>query len=273
VVSTEERIISSEQRTLIEPLRCERISLRGICRAVGVSLTWLLHCMVERFAACPDPLHAQLPVNPTDVVLRRLEAEVDEIWSFVHKKAHKPWIWMAMDAKTRQIMAFHVGDRSRDSAKQLWAKIPIEYREQVIFHPDHIPSDLVEDQWVSNVESSSPRDVLLLHDLWTTFRHLLWSQITSAISTAWDFTTKSGGIWEQPLCAHGVIVTYEAIRQWCRKFGQQYANQLRRRRPRPGEPWIKTAMSSISWSNVGGTSTRPRNSSASCSRAASMCLG
>ena len=129
VVSTEERIISSEQRTLIEPLLCGCISLRGICRAVGVSLTWLLHCMVERFAACPDPLHAQLPVNPTDVVLRRLEAEADEIWSFVQKKAHKPWIWMAMDAKTRQIMAFHVGDRSRDSAKQLWANIHIEYHE------------------------------------------------------------------------------------------------------------------------------------------------
>jgi hypothetical protein len=37
----------------------------------------------------------------------------------------------------------------------------------------HIPSDLVIDQWVSNVESSSPRDFLFLHDLWTTFRHLL----------------------------------------------------------------------------------------------------
>jgi hypothetical protein len=57
-----------------------------------------------------------------------------------------------------------------------------------------LPPDLVVDQWVS-VESSSPRDFLLLHDLWTTFRHLLWSQITSAISTACDFITKSGGIW------------------------------------------------------------------------------
>jgi insertion element IS1 protein InsB len=136
VVSTEERIISSEQRTLVEHLLCERISLRGICRAVGVSLTWLLHFMVERFAACPDHLHAQLPVNPTDVVLRRLEAEADEMWSFVKKKAHTQWIWIAMDAKTRQIIAFHVGDRSRDSAKQLWANIPIEYREQAIFHTD-----------------------------------------------------------------------------------------------------------------------------------------
>jgi hypothetical protein len=30
-----------------------------------------------------------------------------------------------MDAKTRQIMAFHLGDRSRESAKQWWAKIPL----------------------------------------------------------------------------------------------------------------------------------------------------
>ena len=32
-------------------------------------------------------------------------------------------------------------------------------------------------------------------------------------------------------------MSHEAIRQWCRKFGQEYANQLRRRRPRPGDKW------------------------------------
>src|SRR5919109_2069906 len=42
---------------------------------------------------------------------------------------------------------------------------------------------------------------------------------------------------EELLFARGVIVTYEAIRKWCRTFGQQYANQLRRRRPRPGDKW------------------------------------
>jgi putative transposase len=42
---------------------------------------------------------------------------------------------------------------------------------------------------------------------------------------------------EELLLARGVIVTYEAIRQWCRKFGQAYANQLRCRRPRPGDTW------------------------------------
>jgi putative transposase len=42
---------------------------------------------------------------------------------------------------------------------------------------------------------------------------------------------------EECLCARGIIVTSEAIRQRCRKFGQQYANQLRRRCPQRGDQW------------------------------------
>ena len=64
------------------------------------------------------------------MVIRQLEAEADEMWSFVEKKANKQWIWIAMDATTRQVMAFHVGDRSRESGTELWAKIPVVYREQ-----------------------------------------------------------------------------------------------------------------------------------------------
>jgi insertion element IS1 protein InsB len=136
VASAEDRIIADEQRTLIEHLLHERISLRGICRAVGVSLTWLLHFMVERFVACPEHLHVQQQASPTGVIIRQLEAEADEMWSFVQKKANKQWVWIAMDVKTRQVIAFHVGDRSRDSAKELWAKIPLVYREQATFHTD-----------------------------------------------------------------------------------------------------------------------------------------
>jgi insertion element IS1 protein InsB len=33
-------------------------------------------------------------------------------------------------------MAFHVGDRSRDSAKQLWANLPEVYRTQAMFYTD-----------------------------------------------------------------------------------------------------------------------------------------
>ena len=42
---------------------------------------------------------------------------------------------------------------------------------------------------------------------------------------------------EELLAERGVIVTYEAIRQWCQKFGQGYANELRRRRPPTGDKW------------------------------------
>jgi putative transposase len=42
---------------------------------------------------------------------------------------------------------------------------------------------------------------------------------------------------EELLFARGIIVTYEAIRKWCRTFGQPYANALRRWRPKPGDTW------------------------------------
>jgi putative transposase len=42
---------------------------------------------------------------------------------------------------------------------------------------------------------------------------------------------------EELLFTRGIIVTCEAIRKWCLKFGQAYVNQLRRRRPRPGDKW------------------------------------
>ena len=128
--------IAPEQRLRIEQLLRERISLRGICRGVGVSLTWLLHFMVECFTACPEDLHIQLPARPAAVVMSRLEAEADEMWSFVQKKANKQWMWIAMDAETRQIIAFHVGDRRGESGKELWTNIPLVYREQATFHTD-----------------------------------------------------------------------------------------------------------------------------------------
>jgi insertion element IS1 protein InsB len=125
---SEQYLISEDTRALIERLLVERISLRGICRAVGVTLKWLVGFLVQCFEALPDHLNVE-PISRTqDVVIQRLEVEADEMQSFVKKKEHKQWIWIAMDAKTRQVIAFHVGDRSRRSAKWLWAKMPTAYR-------------------------------------------------------------------------------------------------------------------------------------------------
>jgi transposase-like protein len=42
---------------------------------------------------------------------------------------------------------------------------------------------------------------------------------------------------EELMAARGVLLTYEAVRYWCRKCGQAYAHQLPHRRPRPGDKW------------------------------------
>jgi putative transposase len=42
---------------------------------------------------------------------------------------------------------------------------------------------------------------------------------------------------EELLAECGVAVSYETVRKWCRKFGQAFADALRRRRPRPGDQW------------------------------------
>ena len=42
---------------------------------------------------------------------------------------------------------------------------------------------------------------------------------------------------EDLLAERGVTVTYEAIRQWCRKFGLDYARRWRHRRGRQGDTW------------------------------------
>ncbi len=136
VESFAQYLLSEETRALIERLLLERISLRGICRAVGVGLKWLLGFLVTCFEDLPDHLYVQSVMGHQDVMIQRLEVEADEMASFVHKKANKQWIWIAMDAQTRQVIAFHVGDRSRTSAKRLWAKIPRAYRQHALFYTD-----------------------------------------------------------------------------------------------------------------------------------------
>ena len=70
------------------------------------------------------------------MILHRLEAEIDELWSFVGAKANRHWVWIAMDATTRQVIAFYIGDRSGQSAQALWEQIPAVYREQATFYTD-----------------------------------------------------------------------------------------------------------------------------------------
>ena len=53
--------------------------------------------------------------------------ELDELWSFVGSKARTLWLWAALCRRTRQIVAWTLGDRSLQSACDLRATLPKDY--------------------------------------------------------------------------------------------------------------------------------------------------
>jgi insertion element IS1 protein InsB len=62
--------------------------------------------------------------------------EADEIWSFVGNKKNKVWLWLALCRRTRQIIAFFIGDRTAKSCKKLWEKIPENFKQKAVFATD-----------------------------------------------------------------------------------------------------------------------------------------
>src|SRR5918993_4048642 len=42
---------------------------------------------------------------------------------------------------------------------------------------------------------------------------------------------------EETLAARGIVVSHETVRQWALKFGQEFANRIRRRLARAGDKW------------------------------------
>jgi insertion element IS1 protein InsB len=48
----------------------------------------------------------------------------DEMWTFVQKKKQKAWIWLCYSKMTKRILAVHIGNRGKESAKKLIEQVP-----------------------------------------------------------------------------------------------------------------------------------------------------
>lgn len=125
--------VSCEKRALIKLLLRERISLRGICRVLKVSLAWLLNFVEQLYLETPEDLRF---VEPSGAEIELFCLEADELWSFVERRENKRWIWLVLERRTRQIAALHIGDRSADSAIALWAKVPHSLKTQALVLTD-----------------------------------------------------------------------------------------------------------------------------------------
>ncbi len=53
----------------------------------------------------------------------------DEMGSCVGSKATKPWIWLAIDEQSAEIVGLYVGARDRDGAEGLWQSLPPASRQ------------------------------------------------------------------------------------------------------------------------------------------------
>lgn len=54
--------------------------------------------------------------------------ELDELWSFVGGKRWPAWVWLAVCRRTRQVVAWALGDRSEEACRELWAAVPAAFR-------------------------------------------------------------------------------------------------------------------------------------------------
>ena len=131
VENPQNKIIPEGTKERIRRSLLERVSLEGICRIFDISMPWLLRFMEKTFQSLPENLQAGIIAENDEFEV--LVLEVDELWSFVGNKKNDQWLWVVMQAETRQILAFHVGNRTKASGEALMAKLPIDLKKKHTF--------------------------------------------------------------------------------------------------------------------------------------------
>jgi IS1 family transposase len=114
------------KRIQILAMLCEGSSMRSISRVADVSINTVSKLLIEAGEAC-------LAIHDEHVRgVKASRIQCDEIWSFCYAKAKNVagakaapdgagdvWTWTALDADTKLIVAYFVGDRGSESAMVL----------------------------------------------------------------------------------------------------------------------------------------------------------
>ncbi|MGN6363352.1 IS1 family transposase [Asticcacaulis taihuensis] len=118
--------LDPKTRAQIIHLLCEGQSIRAITRLTGTSKNTVTKLLCDAGKACMA-YHDENVVN-----VKAARIQVDEIWSFTYAKqknvadakaapdgAGDTWTWTALDAASKMIVSYFVGDRSGMSAMDL----------------------------------------------------------------------------------------------------------------------------------------------------------
>ena len=111
-----------KQREQVLKAYQERASLRGLTRIFGIARHRVMNWILAHLQKLPTLADSLLPKHRGDIL------ELDELWAFVYHKDNERWLWTALCRRTRQIVAFVIGDRSADTCRRLWNAMPPAYR-------------------------------------------------------------------------------------------------------------------------------------------------
>lgn len=130
--------LPSAKRAEILGMMVEGVSIRAIVRLTGVSKNTIVKLLEDAGQAF---IHYQ-DRTLRDLTCKRIQ--VDEIWAFVHCKAKNVsaakaapkgagdcWTWLAIDADTKLIPSFHVGNRDGEAAQYFIGDLALRLKNRV----------------------------------------------------------------------------------------------------------------------------------------------
>ena len=153
--------LTSAQRAQIISLLVEGASLRSITRVTGVSLNTVSKLLVDAGKACM----AHHDETVRNVRSRRIQC--DEIWAFCYAKkknvekakaapegAGDIWTWTALDADTKLMVSYYVGERDAPSASEFMKDVASRLANRVQLTTDNLKTylDAVEDAFGGDID-------------------------------------------------------------------------------------------------------------------------
>ena len=96
----------------------EGCSLRGVERIFDMTRQTIPRWIATPIQKLPEVKDLLLPASVDDIL------ELDEIWRFVLKKDQPRWLWAALCRRTRQMVAFVIGERRKTTCQRLWTAVP-----------------------------------------------------------------------------------------------------------------------------------------------------
>jgi IS1 family transposase len=152
--------LATDKRAAVIAALIEGTSINATCRMTGVAKHTVLKLLKEMGCACA----AYHNEHVRNLRVRRVQA--DEIWSFVYGKDKNltleqvqsglgsVWTWKAIDADTKLVISYTIGDRGSDTAKAFMQDVAsrISNRIQLTTDGHRVYADAVEDAFGADID-------------------------------------------------------------------------------------------------------------------------